>query len=233
MSEHHLRIAKEFIKDRDYASARKVLNKIPEHLTAKKWLARIDEIEQQNQIRNQRSEPVELPLRLEVILRNHLNKNETVLWYEQPEPSTYSKYLNPNWMIAMYVVMGIALLVFQLYVQFGMSRGVSGVFLLYMVTLLVTPFIRIPIAYRRATTIHYILTDRQGFIVEKLKVIPIASRYASKIEVIEEWSGFKSVIFHRYSGWWSLIMIKIPMGFLGVSKADDVKRMIAQHWHSG
>ena len=233
MSDHHLKIAREFIQDRDFVGARKVLNKIPNHPTAKKWLARIDEIEQKSAVKEQPLQPVELPNRLEVIMRNHLDKDEVVLWHEQPEPVTYSRYLNPDWTIAMFVIMGIGLLLFQLYLQFILtSRGITSLFLLQVATPLIfiaAPFIRLPIAQRRATTIHYILTNRRGFIVEKLKVKPIQQIHPSRIEIVAERAGFESVIFHRYSGWWSLIMVKLPIGFLGIAKADNVKQIISRY----
>lgn len=233
MSDHHLKIAREFIQDRDFVSARKVLNKIPNHPTAKKWLVRIDEIEQKSAVREQRLQPIELPIRLEVIMRNHLGKDEVVLWHEQPEPVIYSRYLNPDWTIAMFLIMGIGLLLFQIYLQFILtSRGITSLFLVQVATpliLIAGPFIRLPIAQRRATTIHYILTNRRGFIVEKLKVKPIQQIYPSRIEIVAERAGFESVIFHRYSGWWSLIMVKLPIGFLGIASADSVKQIISRY----
>lgn len=236
MSEHHLKIAREFIQDRDFTSARKVLNKVPSHPTAKKWLARIDEIELENATSHQPLRPVELPIRLEVIMRKHLAKDETVLWYEQPEPVIYSRYLNPNWSIAMFLIIGISLLLFHSYLQFVLtSRGITNQFLLQVAAPLIfiaAPFIRLPIAQSRATTIHYILTNRRAFIVEKLKVnpIPIPITHPSRIEIVAERAGFESIIFHRYSSWWGLFMVKIPIGFLGIGKTEDVKQIISEYW---
>jgi hypothetical protein len=234
MSEHYLQIAREFIQDKDYASARKVLNKIPDHPTAKKWLARIHQIEQEAAIVNLVPDPIELPIRLEVILRNHLHKGETVLWHEQPEPTIYSHYLNPIWMTATYLIVGFLLLAVFLYLQFGLTnRGVTPIFLIQISTPLIfiaAPFIRPFIAQRRATAIHYVLTDRQALIIEKLKVKPVSRIQADRIETVEERTGFRSVIFRRHSAWWNLIMVKIPVGFLGIAKADDVKRIIAKYW---
>jgi hypothetical protein len=160
-----------------------------------------------------------------------------VLWYEQPEPTIYSKYLNPTWMVGMFVILGFGLLAFQCYLQFRIFRGgVSSLFLLQLATpliLILAPFIRIPIARLRATTIHYVVTNHQGFIVEKLKVKTLSSKYAASMELIEEKAGFQSLIFHRYSGWWGLIMVRIPVGFLGIAKAREVKQIISEYWHSG
>jgi hypothetical protein len=228
MSEPHLKIAREFIQDRDFVSARKVLKKIPNDPTAKKWLARIDEIERKSTVKEQTLQPVELPIRLEVTMRNHLRKDEVVLWHEQPEPVIYSRYLNPDWQRAMFLITGIGLLLLQIYLHFNLiSRDANSFF--PPLILIASPFISLQIAQRRATTIHYILTNHQAFIIEKLEVKPISPINPSRIELVTERAGFESVIFHRYSGLSNLIIRKLPIGFLGIARADSVKKIISKY----
>ena len=96
--------------------------------------------------------------------------------------------------------------------------------------LIAAPFIRIPIAKHRANNIHYIITDRQGFIIDNLKVKVLTVKDATRMEIVKERAGFTSLIFHRYSGCWNLIAIRIPEGFLGIANASDVKQLISKYW---
>ena len=41
MTDEYLQVAKRFILDEDYNSARKILSKIPNNITAQKWLAQM------------------------------------------------------------------------------------------------------------------------------------------------------------------------------------------------
>jgi hypothetical protein len=236
MSDDYLQLAKEFIQEKDFTSAKKILKKIPNNPIAQKWLVRIEQLERRAEPPHTAPQPVMLPLRLETILRSYLTRGETVIWYEQPEPNIYSRYLNPAWMIATFEIVGIGLLAFWLYFQLFLNHGgVTSLFLIQILTPIIfifAPFIRIPVAQRRAATIHYVVTDRQGFIVEKLNVKTLSPRDLRKLEVVEEKAGLKSLIFHRPSAWWNFIMIRLPIGFLGIADADKVQALISHYWTS-
>jgi hypothetical protein len=236
MSESVLKLARQLIQQKEYAQAKAVLETIPDHPTAKAWLKRLQEIEPQIQPEAAPSipTPVMLPLRQEVIIRKYVSKGEIVLSYEQPEPNIFARYLNPSWMIAIFVISGFALLAFQFYIQFRTIRlGITPLFYLQLATpliLIAAPFIRIPIAKRRANTIHYIITNRQGFIIENLKVKVLTAKDATRMEIVQERAGFTSLIFHRHSGWWNLIAIRLPEGFLGIADASKVKQVVSKYW---
>lgn len=235
MDDNYLMIARGLIQRQDYYRARMVLNRIAHHPTAQAWLSKLDEIEPTTTTNAEPLQAIDLPRRLQVILSEHLAPDEVVLWHEQPEPAIYARYLNPDWMLAMFWGMGTILLLFQLYLQFiATSRGITTLFLLQVATpiiFLLAPFIRLPIAQRRATTFHYTITNKGGYIIEKLKVRKVPITAVLSLEIVEERAGFKSLIFYRYSAWWSFIMVKPPIGFLGLADAQNAYDLIKTHWH--
>jgi hypothetical protein len=124
--------------------------------------------------------------------------------------------------------MGFGLLVLFFLLNFVFTnRGVTSLFLLQVFTpivFLVTPSIWLNSAQRRAEATHYVLTDRQAYIVEKLKVKRV---FPTRIEVVTESTGFESVIFHRHTGIDGFFKVDNPVGFLGISGAPAVKQIVA------
>ena len=225
MREHYLDLAREYIQNRDFDNARKLLNQMPDHPTAQRWLTRLDEYEWK-QGRGRRR--IELPPQLEAIIRFYVAKDEIVLWHQQPEPVTFSRYLYSKEGEKGLMILGVVLLIFHIMLNFVLSdRGATPTFLILIsapILFIVGPFVRESRSHNRAMSTHYILTDRQVLIVEKTNVRRVIP---TRIEVVPEETGLDSVIFHRQTGWRGWLKHDNPVGFFGIAGAEDVKRIVS------
>ena len=232
MTEKYLRIAKSLILEQDYDNARNILSKIPNNATAKKWLAQIDRLENKNLEIDSQILPVQLPPRLDIVVRNNLTQAETVLWYEQPEPHVFANHMTPDWLKTVIVPLGIMLLFLQIII----SESDSTSFIEIAPTLFATlsPFIREQILQRKATAIHYIITNKRGLIIEELKIRDVPPYLEIKVQVIDEVGGFQSLVFHRPPGWQQYIQYNTLLGFIGISKSkiEEAKHIMNKYWNS-
>lgn len=226
MREHYLDLAREYIQNRDFDNARKLLNKMPDHPTAQRWLARIDDYEWK-QGRGRRR--VELPPQLEAIIRFYVANDEIVLWHQQPEPVTFSSYLYPKQGEKGLMILGVVILISQILLFLFVSRdrgpSTSSLMVIAMsLYFILGPFVRESRAQSRAANTHYLLTDRQVLLVEKTNVRRIIP---TRIEVVPEETGLDSVVFHRHTGWRGWLKHDNPVGFFGIAGAEEVKRIVS------
>lgn len=102
MSNWHLQTARNLIAEKDYETAKGVLGVIADNPQAQALLKHIEQHTEQQTTPpvpasdaasavSPSGDSIELPLRLQTILRKHLAKDEVVLWYEQPDPTIYAR----------------------------------------------------------------------------------------------------------------------------------------------
>jgi hypothetical protein len=227
--------AREFIKRKRYAEAKKLLQEVSTLKVAQQWLERIHEIEQRE---NNVVSKVVISNRLEEKIKKYLISDEEVIWYEQPNPAIFSQYMNPRWHTLTYFIGGISMLLVifaGLYVQTALTQRTFippacylNIFLIIIFTLM--PFFRELLARRRANAVHYILTTRQAFIIDRGHVDRILFTDKMEWETIPEKHGLSSLIFKRKQPLFNAFFVKTPSGFLGIKEAHQVRQMISEAW---